>query len=246
MKKRFALLMVAVMTLSLVACGGNDTTTDTQADTNVEAEVNTEEDTTTEADTSTEAEVTTEDAVETVSNVPVFTWDWDKLVFTFNEDGTFKMELPEYQITEEGTWAIADGVLTVTSPAGKTYSSTIEEDVCKLNYVADASEQLVAQLYTSDYGFLTAGATASAGVPAFTWDWDKLVFTFNEDGTCTMELPEYQIAEECTWVANGDGTYTVTSPAGKEYTSYTGEDGLVHLDYVADASEQLVAQLYIK
>lgn len=54
-------------------------------------------------------------------------------------------------------------------------------------------------------------------------DWDKLVFTFNEDGT-----------------------YTITSPAGKEYTSYKGDDGLVHLDYTADASAQLVAKLYIK
>ena len=142
---------------------------------------------------------------------------------------------------------IADGAITLTSPAGKTYTSTIEDGVCKLNYTADVNAQLVAQLYTSDYGFLNAGAEEpTSKVPAFTWDWDKLVFTFNEDGTCKMELPDYKIAEECTWKQNADGTYTITSPSGKEYTSYTGDDGLVHLDYTADASAQLVAQLYIK
>lgn len=89
-------------------------------------------------------------------------------------------------------------------------------------------------------------ADTAANVPAFTCDWDKVVFTFNEDGTCKMELPEYQITEECTWAQSEDGTYTITSPSGKEYTSYVGEDGLVHLDYTADANEQLVAKLYIK
>lgn len=89
-----------------------------------------------------------------------------------------------------------------------------------------------------------AGTEAKA--PAFVCDWDKVVFTFNEDGTCKMELPEYKIAEECTWKQNADGTYTITSPVGKEYTSYTGDDGLVHLDYTADVNAQLVAQLYIK
>ena len=99
---------------------------------------------------------------------------------------------------------------------------------------------------TEDQNTEDQNASTESKVPAFTWDWDKLVFTFNEDGTCKMELPDYKIAEECTWKQNEDGTYTITSPSGKEYTSYTGDDGLVHLDYVADASEQLVAQLYIK
>ena len=92
----------------------------------------------------------------------------------------------------------------------------------------------------------TEAEETTANGPVFQCDWDKVVCTFGEDGSFKMELPEYQITEEGTWTANEDGTYTVTSPAGKAYTSYTGEDGLVHLDYVADASEQLVAQLYIK
>ena len=230
MKKLVVLLLSAMMTLSLVACGGNNNTPNTENKPNTEADKNTEE-----------------ENAGTEAKVPTFKCDWDKVVVTFSEDGKFKMELPDYKITEEGTWAIADGAVTVTSPAGKTYTSTIEDGVCKLNYVADASEQLVAQLYTSDYGFLNAGSEeATSKVPAFTWDWDKLVFTFNEDGTCKMELPDYKITEECTWKQNADGTYTSTSPAGKEYTSYTGDDGLVHLDYTADASAQLVAKLYIK
>lgn len=235
MKKLVVLLLAAMMTLSLVACGG---TSNNQGE-------NTEGNKNTEAGQNTEADKNTENSG-TEAKAPVFQCDWDKLVFTFNEDGTFKMELPDYQISEEGTWAIVDGAITVTSPAGKTYTSTIEDGVCKLNYVADASEQLVAQLYTSDYGFLNAGGEETSKVPAFTWDWDKLVFTFNEDGTCKMELPDYQIAEECTWKQNADGTYTITSPSGKEYTSYTGDDGLIHLDYTADVNAQLVAQLYIK
>ena len=240
MKKLVALLLTATVAMSLVACGGAKTEEAAPTETTTEAEGTVEAEETTEAEETVEAE-------ETTANGPVFQCDWDKVVCTFGEDGSFKMELPEYQITEEGTWAIADGAITVTSPAGKTYTSVIEDGVCKLNYVADASEQLVAQLYTSDYAFLDGAATdAVAAVPAFTCDWDKVVCTFGEDGSFKMELPEYQITEEGTWTANEDGTYTVTSPTGKAYTSYTGEDGLVHLDYVADASEQLVAQLYIK
>ena len=237
MKKLVVLLLATMMTLSLVACGG----------TNSNDGQNTENNKNTEADKNTEIDKNTEDQnAGTEVKVPVFKCDWDKVVFTFNENGTFKMELPEYKVAEEGTWAIADGVITLTSPGGTTYTSTIEDGVCKLNYTADVNAQLVAQLYTSDYGFLNTDGEATSKVPAFTWDWDKIVFTFNEDGTCKMELPEYKIAEECTWKQNEDGTYTITSPSGKEYTSYTGDDGLVHLDYTADANAQLVAQLYIK
>jgi len=248
MKKIVVLLLAAMMTLSLIACGGGNTDTDNDANVNTEANTDADANQDVEADQDAEADQDVE--ADATATVPTFSCDWDKVVFTFNEDGTFKMELPEYQITEEGTWAIADGAITVTSPAGKTYTSTIEDGVCKLNYTADASEQLVAQLYTSDYAFLNTeaseGTETTSSVPAFVCDWDKVVFTFNEDGTCKMELAEYQITEEATWVQNEDGTYTVTSPAGKEYVSYVGEDGLVHLDYTADVNAQLVAQLYIK
>lgn len=60
-----------------------------------------------------------------------------------------------------------------------------------------------------------------------------------------MELPEYGVSEEGTWTMDADGVVTVISPAGTEYVSYVGDDGLVHLDYTADVNEQLVAQLYI-
>ena len=251
MKKIVVLLLAAMMTLSLVACGGDNTDSDAGKDnTNVNTEANQDADANDDADANQDTEVNQDTEADTAATAPVFNCDWDKVVFTFNADGTFKMELAEYQITEEGTWAIADGAITLTSPAGKTYTSTIEDGVCKLNYTADINEQLVAQLYTSEYDFLNAGVEAggetASSVPAFICDWDKVVFTFNEDGTCKMELAEYQISEEATWVQNEDGTYTVTSPAGKEYNSYVGEDGLVHLDYTADVNEQLVAQLYIK
>lgn len=148
MKKLVALLLTATVAMSLVACGGAKTeeTAPTEATTEKEAEVTTEAEETVET---VEAEETTEVADEATANGPVFQCDWDKVVCTFGEDGSFKMELPEYQITEEGTWtANEDGTYTVTSPAGKAYTSyTGEDGLVHLDYVADASEQLVAQLY---------------------------------------------------------------------------------------------------
>lgn len=145
MKKLVALLLTATVAMSLVACGGAKTeeTAPTEATTETEAEA------ATEAEETVEAEETTEVAEEATANGPVFQCDWDKVVCTFGEDGSFKMELPEYQITEEGTWAAnEDGTYTVTSPAGKAYTSyTGEDGLVHLDYVADASEQLVAQLY---------------------------------------------------------------------------------------------------
>lgn len=143
MKKSIVLLLTAMMAMSLVACGGNDKAQSAETEVATEAVEETVE--TTEEETT---EVV-EEAVETTANGPVFQCDWDKVVCTFGEDGSFKMELPEYQITEEGTWAAnEDGTYTVTSPAGKAYTSyTGEDGLVHLDYVADASEQLVAQLY---------------------------------------------------------------------------------------------------
>ncbi|MBR2402923.1 MAG: hypothetical protein IKB01_09200, partial [Lachnospiraceae bacterium] len=83
-----------------------------------------------------------------------------------------------------------------------------------------------------------------AGLPAFNCDWICTI-TFNEDGTYAFDLADYQIKEEGTWAVDAEGVITVTKPSGNTCVSYIGEDGLVHLDYVADASEQLVGQFYI-
>lgn len=237
-KNLLAVLLAASLVVSMVACGGNNDAANNDV---VNTEVNTEAVVDTEVVADTEVVVDTE--VEAVAGLPAFNCDW-VCTITFNADGTFAFELADYQIKEEGTWAIADGVLTVTKPSGNTCETVIEDGVCKLNYVADASEQLVGQFYTSDYAFLGAAEAATADVPVFACDWICTI-TFNADGTFAFELADYQITEEGTWAMDAEGVITVTKPSGNTCVSYIGEDGLVHLDYVADASEQLVGQFYI-
>lgn len=79
-----------------------------------------------------------------------FDCDW-VATMTLNGDGTYKFELADYQIVEEGTWTYADGVLTVTKPSGETCESNMDGEVMKLDYVSDASEQLVGEFYSANW-----------------------------------------------------------------------------------------------
>lgn len=81
---------------------------------------------------------------------------WDAVAITFYADGTFKFELAAYGIAEEATWVYADGVLTVTKPSGNTVASTLDGEDMKLDYVSDASEQLIGQfrIPAADLSFL--------------------------------------------------------------------------------------------
>ena len=193
----------------------------------------------------TEATEPETEAVEPTGNALVMlSPEWDAVAITFNADGTYKFELSAYGITEEGTWTYADGVLTVTKPSGNTIASTVEGDVMSLDYVADASEQLVGQFESTDWsGFFGGEAPAGNGLVVTSPAWDQVLLTLNEDGTYKFELAAYGITEEGTWTY-ADGVLTVTKPSGNTVASVMeGED--MKLDYVSDASEQLVGQFVI-
>lgn len=170
--------------------------------------------------------------------------EWDAVTITFFVDGTYKFELAAYSIAEEGTWVYADGVLTVTKPSGNTVASVMEGDMMKLDYVADASEQLIGQFKSTDWNtFFGAESAEKASLEVFSPEWDAVLLTLNSDGTYKFELAAYGIAEEGTWVY-ADGMLTVTKPSGNTVAStMDGED--MKLDYVSDASEQLIGQFRI-
>lgn len=193
-----------------------------------------------------EADGAEDDSAETeVSAADSFSFNCDWVcTMVLNVDGTYKFELADYGITEEGTWAYADGVLTVTKPSGNTVGSTVDGETLKLDYVSDASDQLVGQFYSTDWkGFFESDdAETSAGdVISLSCDW-VCTMVLNADGTYKFELADYGIVEEGTW-AYADDVLTVTKPSGNTIES-TIVDGVLHLDYVSDASEQLVGQFY--
>jgi len=249
MKKNLLTLLVAASVMTMVACGGNDAANNDAANSDV---VNTE--VSTEAVVETETVVETEAVAETeaaTTGYVMYSSIWDKVQMTFNEDGTCVFEMPEYQITENCTWALSEGSLIVTREDGTAFVSYWAEDgvTLKLDYTAAANEQLVGQFDTTDLTFFGFDAPPAADaevaeVPVFACDW-VCTITFNADGTFAFELADYQITEEGTWAMDAEGVITVTKPSGNTCVSYIGEDGLVHLDYVADASEQLVGQFYI-
>ena len=236
-KNLLTVLLAASLVVSMVACGGNDAADNNAANNDA---VNTE--------VNTEAVVDTE--VEAATGYVMYSSIWDKVQMTFAEDGTCVFEMPEYQIAENCTWTLAEGSLIVTREDGTAFVSYWAEDgvTLKLDYTAAANEQLVGQFDTADLTFFgfeapSAGA-ATVEVPVFACDWICTI-TFNADGTYAFDLVDYQIKEEGAWAMDAEGVITVTKPSGNTCVSYIGEDGLVHLDYVADASEQLVGQFYI-
>lgn len=245
-KNLLTVLLAASLVVSMVACGGNDAADNNAANNDaVNTEVNTEVVADTEVVVDTEVVADTE--VEAATGYVMYSSIWDKVQMTFAEDGTCVFEMPEYKIAENCTWTYAEGVLTVTREDGVAFTSYMAEDgtTLKLDYTALANEQLVGQFDTADLTFFGGASTEVASdVPVFACDWICTI-TFNADGTYAFDLADYQIKEEGTWAMDAEGVITVTKPSGNTCVSYIGEDGLVHLDYVADASEQLVGQFYI-
>lgn len=170
--------------------------------------------------------------------------EWDAVKITFHNDGTYKFDLSAYNMVEEGTWVYADGVLTVTKPSGNTVSSVMDGDTMKLDYVSDASEQLVGKFESTDWqAFFTGAAPAGNSLAVTSPEWDQVLLTLNADGTCKFELSAYNMVEEGTWIY-ADGVLTVTKPSGNTVVSVMdGAD--MKLDYVSDASEQLVGKFVI-
>lgn len=169
--------------------------------------------------------------------------EWDAVTITFYADGRYKFELSAYGLAEEGTWAYADGVLTVTKPSGNTVISVMDGEAMKLDYVSDASEQLVGKFVSEDWATFFSGSAAGASLLVTSPEWDMVTMTLNEDGTYKFELSAYGLAEEGTWTY-ADGVLTVTKPSGIAISStMNGED--MALDYVSDANEQLVGKFVI-
>ena len=170
--------------------------------------------------------------------------EWDAVTITFNVDGTYKFELSAYNIAEQGSWAYADGVVTVTKPSGATIASTMDGEVMKLEYVSDASEQLVGKFESADWNtFFGASAPASKSLVVTSPEWDAVTMTLNGDGSYKFELSAYGIAEAGTW-SYADGVLTVTKPSGATIASVMDGENM-KLDYISDASEQLVGKFVI-
>ena len=164
---------------------------------------------------------------------------------TLNADGSYKFELSAYGIAEVGTWAYADGVLTVTKPSGATIASVMDGENMKLDYVSDASEQLVGKFVipASDLGFFDTAAETVSSLLVTSPEWDAVTMTLNSDGTYKFELSAYGVSEVGTWTYE-NGVLTITKPSGNTVVS-TMDGENMKLDYVSDASEQLVGKFVI-
>ena len=66
--------------------------------------------------------------------------------FKLYADGTYAFYFESYDITDEGTYTYADGVLTITDKNGTVTTSETDGDNVKFHYAYSDSDQL-----TGDY-----------------------------------------------------------------------------------------------
>ncbi|MBQ8161625.1 MAG: hypothetical protein IJ083_12895, partial [Clostridia bacterium] len=167
---------------------------------------------------------------------------------TFQADGTFVFDFSAYSIQEVGTWAFADGKLTVTNPNG--LEAVAEGDPLALHYVSAASEQL-----TGDYELPASALKFESEAPAEEAEEPQTeaepvviasvdggtTATFQADGTFVFDFSAYSIQETGTW-AFADGKLTVTNPNGLEAMA---EGDPLALHYVSAASDMLTGDYEI-
>ncbi|MBR0408122.1 MAG: hypothetical protein IJI53_08800 [Clostridia bacterium] len=167
---------------------------------------------------------------------------------TFQPDGTFVFDFSAYGIQEIGTWAYADGKLTVNNPNG--LEAVAEGDPLALHYVSAASEQL-----TGDYEVPASALAFGSEVPAEEATETQIeaepvvipstdggtTATFQPDGTFVFDFSAYGIQEIGTW-AYADGKLTVNNPNGLEAVA---EGDPLALHYVSAASDMLTGDYEI-
>lgn len=104
---------------------------------------NATEETTEEASTEAAAEAATEAAAaEAGAELLVAPSDDTAEDFTFYDNGTYKFYFAAYDVSDEGTYTYADGVVTITDKNGAVTTSTVDGDNVLIHYAYSDSDQL--------------------------------------------------------------------------------------------------------
>ena len=142
-------------------------------------------------------------------------------------DGTYVFSYAAMGVSESGTWECADGVLTLTTADGYSYSSSDGS----LAYTADISSQLSDTYAVSDdvISLLSGDETETLA----TLDGTFTEIELYSDGTYVFSYASMGVSESGTWAYEGCAL-TLTTANGYSYSSSGGS-----LTYTADISSQL-------
>lgn len=103
---------------------------------------NAEEETADEASTEASTEAAEATTTEAGAELLVAPSDDTAEDFTFYDNGTYKFYFAAYDISDEGTYTYADGVVTITDKNGAVTTSTVDGDNVLIHYVYSDSDQL--------------------------------------------------------------------------------------------------------
>ena len=147
---------------------------------------------------------------------------------------------------------IATILLTVLAYQGRPMEKagiaevyTVAEMVTELEETETVAESQIAETEIATEMEVVEAAVTEAvqtGFVMYSPIWDKVYMTFYPDGSCVFELPEYEVAEPCTWTYQ-DGILNVVRQDGEIFTSYIAEDrATLRLDYEALIHKDLIGQ----
>ncbi len=159
------------------------------------------------------------------------------ITFTLYENGTYIFSFAQYNFSQSGTWALADGVLTITKPDGTVVPVTADGDTLSFHYEGATG---LTQDYTGSLAALTKATHTKAYsfTPAANPDVKLDLYT---DGTFTFSYSLYGFTGEeygyYSWYGETDTLVLVYN----NYTTVvcTAEGDVLSFTYVSPASGAL-------
>ena len=157
----------------------------------------------------------------------------------FYPTGTYEFCFDQYNISDPGSYAFVDGVLTLTDANG--VETTAEGDPLLLHYTYSQNEALTGDftIPAEKLAFQAAEELRSATILS---DDEGTKMTFNSDGTYKFAFESYGIEDLGTWTYV-DGVLTLTDVNGLQYTA-EGEPLHLHYGY-SGAPDQLTGEYTI-
>ena len=176
----------------------------------------------------------TDDEEEEVTEVATLSGGYTTIVLY--SDGTYVFAYQSY-VSESGTWSYEDGVFSITTAGGSTYTAEEDEDgTLGFTYTADINSQLADDYTISDEVLaLLAGEEEVTEVATLSGGYTTIVLY--SDGTYVFAYQSY-VSESGTW-SYEDGVFSVTTAGGSTYTAEEDEDGTLGFTYTADINSQL-------
>ena len=161
-----------------------------------------------------------------------------KTFLAFYADGSYTFSFPTASVTEDGTWTLSDGVLTLTTPKGVSFTpESVDGDAATYAFVTDLNAQLGGTFVIN----MTAFSEAFADMPVsyeVTSTGGKTFIEFRSDGSYTFTFPMASVSEDGTWTLS-DGVLTLTTPKGVSFTPVSVEGDEATYQFATDLNAQL-------